>query len=206
MSELIPKVESELQDAIRAIQQPRTNFQLEHFVVGQHDTEPRRWMQCVLELQLKIHALKRAAIVRRQIERKIVAFESLASIEAGDEAELLRLDLEAHELATLGAIREAETLYSIFKSFQKIYTREELDEAEAEYWQKRIMRQARQEINATGAIGVGNQDALEQIGVPPESLLLESQKCMNHKDRMQSGNSSTFRLPSPSTPHLDLKT
>jgi hypothetical protein len=164
MNDLIQQCESDLAAAVLAIQQPRTNFQIQHFVVGQHDTEPRRWHQCVLELQIKIQLLKRAEIERRMTLRKIERLRQSSELDSRDQADLLTIDLEAHELAVLGAVREAETLYAIYKSFGRTYTREELDAAETEYWQLRLTRQAKHELIANGRIGVGNLDSLEQIG------------------------------------------
>src|ERR1019366_66210 len=132
MNDLISKVGNDLAKAIRTIQQSRSNFQIEHFVVGQHDTEPRRWWQCVLELQIKLQNLRRAVIQRRQTERKLLSLDNAGTDESRDEAALLRLDREDHELAVLGAVRETECLYAIFKSFDRIFTREELDAAEAD--------------------------------------------------------------------------
>lgn len=229
MNDILRKCESELSHAITAIQQPRTNFQLAHFVVGQHDTEARCWHQCVLELQIKLGALKRAEIGSRQVARKIAALEACGDIEADDEAALLRLDLEDHERAVLGAEREAQALYAIFLSFPRGYSREELDAAEEEYWRKRLTRQARQEINATGTIGVGNQDALEQIGISPGPLLAEAKECLNSQNqstystdttaatatanvclnsqsREYSERSSILRLPSPGMSSPDCAT
>lgn len=170
MNDILSQLESnELRDAIVAIQQPRTDFQIQHFVVGQHDTEPRRWMQCVLELSIKLNVLKRSAIERRKAMRKLAELELLATHgneDAADDAELMRLDLEQHDLATVGAIREAQALYAIFKSFKKQYTHAELMESEAEYWQARLTRQAKHSLVATGRIGVGDLDSWEQIGQP----------------------------------------
>jgi hypothetical protein len=200
MNDLITKFESELAGAIEAIQQPRTDFQLAHFVVGQHDTEPRRWWQCVLELQLKIQSLKRAQIERRRTMRRILELEA-GDLDARDEAALLRLGIEETDLAIIGAVRETQALYAIFRSFPKSYTREELDDAEAEYWQKRLVRQARQEINSMGTIGVGNQDSLEQIGISPGPLLAEARACLQQSER-----SSTSLPRSPGTLPPGLKT
>src|SRR5260370_26300270 len=111
MIDLISFDRTELDDAILAIQQPRTDFQLRHFVVGQHDTEARRWLQCVLELQNKIDVLERAQIGRRQLTRRIAALRN-GDDDARDEAALLTLDLRAQDRAVIGAVREAETLYA----------------------------------------------------------------------------------------------
>lgn len=167
MNELISQFETpEFHEAVLAIQQPRTDFQLAHFVVGQHDTEPRRWHQCVLELSIKIHAIKRAAIERRKAERKLAALMATPDPDALDDAELLRLDLEQHDLATVGAIREAQTLLAIFRSFGRTYSHGELMAAESEYWQARLTRQAKHSLVATGRIGVGDLDSFAQIGQP----------------------------------------
>jgi hypothetical protein len=165
MNDLLSKCESELSPALKTIQMPRTPFQLQHFVVGQHDTEPRRWHQCVLEMQIKLFALRRAQISRRQLCRKIGALRR-GDDELRDQAALLQVDLEEQDLAIIGAVRELETLYAIFKAFPRTYTREELDAAEAEYWQKRLTRQAKHELIAQGRVGIGNLESLEQIGQP----------------------------------------
>ena len=62
MSDLIPIHErvdkaidlvKEMEDAFLEIQQPRTAYVLEKFVVGQHDHVTQSYAQCVLELQVK---------------------------------------------------------------------------------------------------------------------------------------------------------
>ena len=40
-----------IQDAIAEIQQPRSRYQLVHFVIGQHDTPEMRFYQLMMELQ-----------------------------------------------------------------------------------------------------------------------------------------------------------
>ena len=166
---------AELQMAVREIQQPRTPFELRHFVVGQHESEPRAWAQCTLELDTKLRNLRRAEISERQLRRKIERLEARGTEAALDKAELTRIDLEEQSLAVLGAQREAEALYAIWQSFGRTYTREELNAAEAEYWQKRLTRQAMLDMNANGRIGVGNQDALRMAGMPVPGLPTYSQ-------------------------------
>jgi hypothetical protein len=157
---------AELDESIKAIQQPRTDFQIKHFVVGQHVSEPRRWWQCVLELQIKLQNIRRAEIHQRQSRRKIERLEKIGTPAALDKAELERIDLEDHSLAMLGAVREAQCLWGIYKSFDRTFTREELEAAESEYWQLRLAMQAQHDMNANGRVGVGNQDALRMIGQP----------------------------------------
>lgn len=164
-----------LKAAFRAIQMPRTPFVLEHFVAGQHDGEPARYAQVVLELQDKYYAVRRAQIGRARLVDRIAALRRrlwwpVGRRERAREVELLELDLEQQDLAVLGAIREAAALLELWQSFDRQYTREELNAAQPEYWMKRLTRQANQDVTATGRVGVGNQEALRQIGmaVTPE--------------------------------------
>ena len=48
---------ADMHSAFDEIQMPRTPFMLQHFVVGSQDTEPQRYHQCVLELQIKYDAI-----------------------------------------------------------------------------------------------------------------------------------------------------
>jgi hypothetical protein len=153
----------EMETAFLEIQQPRTPFVLEKFVVGQHDTLETQYQQCVLELQVKYDNIRRAKLNKKKIFIKIAEHESKNSELDQIEADILKIDLEEQERAMLGAIREFETLYAIWQSFPKKYTREDIDKNQAEYWQKRLSRQAQQDIQATGRVGAGNSEALRQI-------------------------------------------
>jgi hypothetical protein len=154
----------EMQDAFAAIQQPRSDFAIERFVVGQHDTDPRRYHQCVLELQVKYNAVRRALLKEQKLtierDRLLASEDEIARIEAQEK----QIDLDELVLAMSGTLREFECLYRIYKSFKQQYSYEELQAAEAEYWHKRLNRQAAQELLAGGRVGVGNQEALAQIG------------------------------------------
>lgn len=163
----IDTIISELQEDFEAIQMARPPFVLEKFVVGAHrqDSEAQGWAHCVLEMKIKYDAIRRARIGRQIILLEINRLEA-----SGDEidklkAGLKRIDLEEQDRAELGAIREFEALYHIYRSFGKRYTRDELNASQPEYWRNRLTRQARQDLLAAGRIGQGNQDALGQIGL-----------------------------------------
>ena len=166
---------AELKDAFMEIQQPRPPFVLEHFVIGQHDTEPQQYAQCVVELQIKYDNIRRAQLNRQKLELEIAELESRAEEADTDnqaeryriDAKLKGIDVEEQDRAFVGALREFECLYGMWKSFGKTYTRQELNEAQPEYWTKRLSRQAQQDLLATGRVGQGNQEALKQIGRAP---------------------------------------
>ena len=164
MNPLISSCEVNSLLPIRAIQQPRTDFQLKRFVVGQHDTEPRRWWQCVLELQIKIQNLKRAQIQRRQLERKIQACVA-AGRNPRTKPNFCSSKWKTTIWPYLVHIREAETLYCNLQIFPSVIHSEELNAAEEEYWQ-RGLRGKPPRACVTGRVGVGNLDSLRQIGKP----------------------------------------
>ena len=153
----------EMENAFLEIQQPRSAFVLEKFVVGQHDTLETQYSQCVLELQVKYDNIRRAKLNKKKLQIKIDEYIKKGSEIDLIESELLKIDLEEQDRAMLGALREFEALYSIWQSFPKKYTREELDANQPEYWQRRLTRQAQQDIQSGGRIGVGNQEAIRQL-------------------------------------------
>lgn len=170
LDERIDKVLSainEMEDAFSAIQQPRTGYVLEHFVVGQHDTEHQRYAQCVLEMQIKYDNIRRAKLNKRKLEIKIAEFEAKNTELDQIEADIIKIDIEEQDRAMLGALREFEALYKIWQQFPQKFSRADLDSNQEQYWKLRLQRQAYQDMQATGRIGVGNHEALRQIGMAP---------------------------------------
>lgn len=188
----------ELQAAIRSIQQPRSTFQIEKFVVRQHDTLERQYHQCVLELYVKYNNIRRAMLQRRRLE---IDIRDLAAQDEDERRSLdlqeKQYDLEDLDLALLGAVREFEVLYSIFCSMPQ-FTYEEIQAAEEGYWRTRLTRQAAEDIGAFGHIGVGNRDSLWMAGFiehPGEALrLLVEDNPLTEEGK---DNDSICHLPSP---------
>jgi hypothetical protein len=178
VTEAVKAIE-ELEQSFLEIQQPRTSYVIEKFVVGQHDTIEMQFSQCVLEIQIKVANLKRAKLGKRKIEIQIKELEDKGTEIDQIDADLKRIDLQEQDLAVLGALRELEALYKIYQSFPKKYTREEIDNAQENYWKLRLDRQAQQDLQATGRIGVGNSEALRQInltGTPKLDHIREVEK------------------------------
>ena len=66
----------EIDKAILEVQQPRSRFQLERFVLGQHATPEMQYYQTVIELQDSIYKYKLAAINVKKAELKISKLRS----------------------------------------------------------------------------------------------------------------------------------
>ena len=122
LNQELNKVVSELQNAFLEIQQPRTEFTLRHFVVGQHDTIEQQYAQCVLEMQIKYDNIRRALLSKKRIEIEIKELESKNTEIDLIDAEIKKIDLEAQDRAIVGAWREFQVLYKIWNEFPKKYT------------------------------------------------------------------------------------
>jgi len=165
--------QQELLDDFNAIQMARTPEVLRKFVIGAQamDHPAQGWAQCVLELQIKYDDIRRAKINAELIELEITDLETTGDTKSLLNAKLKRIDLEAQDRALLGAVREFQSLYTIYQSFDKRYTRDELNTSQVEYWQNRLTRQALQEQQSRQlGIGAGNLEALREIELSPLSL------------------------------------
>ncbi len=150
-------------EAIAEIQQPRSRYQLIHFVIGQHDTPEMRFYQLCLELQDMGYKLRTAQLSVRKTEIEIARL-----LETGDELDALEAEekevgLEQTLIVMRGAERELAILTDLFDESQK-FTRDEIEHAQPEYWQKRLTRQTNLQIMA-GGVGWAQLDSMRQIGL-----------------------------------------
>jgi len=157
-----------ISEAIAEIQQPRSRFQLIHFVIGQHDTPEMRFYQLCLELQDMGYKLRVAELSVRKTEIEISRL-----LETGDEldaieAEEKQVGLEQTLIVMRGAEREIAVLTDLFDESQK-FTRDEIEHAQPEYWQKRLTRQTNLQI-MSGNVGWAQLDSMRQIGLLDEMV------------------------------------
>lgn len=157
---------------IEAIQQNRSNYQIKHFVVGQHQTPARQRMQTVLELQIKLFNIRRAQLsadkINVELDRLISSGERMEPFDEKlrmIEIEEKKTDLAEIELSRLSQVREAECLYAILHELPT-FTYEQYQEEEDKYWILRIGEQIELSRLNTGAPGVGNHQALLQMNRP----------------------------------------
>ncbi len=177
MNELIRPDDESLSKDFEAIQDPTPEFSMRHFVVGQHHTKGQQWAQTTLELQNRAFAVAIHDIEAEIQLTKIDGLEGNVSIaEAKQKIRLLkakkiRLEIRSAELARIGTVRGIEHLVRIKNELEsehegRGWSREELDGELAEYWGRRLSWQAAMDLNATGRVGVGNQDALRMARMP----------------------------------------
>ena len=155
----------EIEKAIAEVQQPRSRFQLERFVLGQHATPEMQYYQVCLELQDMIYKYKLAEINEKKAKLKIERLRS-----SGDEldelkAQEIELSLENTRFAVIGAQRELAHLIDIWESFQQKYTRNEIEQAQPEYWRARLTDNAKAMLMGGTSVNAGHIQAMEQAGV-----------------------------------------
>mgnify|MGYP003153008178 FL=1 len=163
----------ELEQAIEAIQQPRSRFQLEHFVVRAHDTPEMQFHQVVLELSVAVPNYRIALISKRRQEREIERLKDSDDPDADLDLEEKQITYGQFCAILVGTERELAALMDIYNAVPH-FTRTEIDHAQPEYWEKRLNRQAQLSI-MSGKIGWADLEALRQID-QLDPLIEEHQK------------------------------
>jgi uncharacterized coiled-coil protein SlyX len=165
----------EINKAIAEVQQPRSRFQLEAFVLGQHATDEMRYYQTVIELQDSIYKYKLAKIKVQRAEIKINKLRSMGKELDELKAQEIELGLAQTQFAMLGAEREMKHLIEIFNSFEQKYTREEIETAQPDYWQARLTNNAKAMLMGGQSVNAAHIEAMEQAGVL-DSFVAEVEK------------------------------
>lgn len=165
----------EINKAIAEVQQPRSRFQLEAFVLGQHATDEMRYYQTVIELQDMIYKYKLAEIAVKKTETKILKLRS-----TGDDLDELKaqeheLGLAQTRFTMIGAERELAHLVEIWQSFDHKYTRDEIESAQPNYWQARLTNNAKAMLMGGQSVNAAHIEAMEQAGVL-DSFVAEVEK------------------------------
>lgn len=176
-----------------------TEFQMKYFVVGSQHNNFRQFKQIILELEVRLTNLEQMELdleknrlEKALVEEKINKEESPAQ-KALFQHEIKKLDIN-HENAlraierTKGEITFLKNIEDEFRS--KIDVKELIDNQEkyeTEYWIKRMANQSALELLTTGRIGVGNLEALMQMGSENfKKTLVEATRITNEvKDQVK---------------------
>ena len=94
-----------------------------------------------------------------KIKRKLAEKDELSDLEA----EEMQIGLDHTLMIMKGAEREIEILEDLFHSCTH-FTRDEIEHAQPEYWEKRLTRQTNLQIMA-GNVGWAQLDSMRQIGL-----------------------------------------
>lgn len=153
-----------------------TQFQIKHFVIGSQHNNFRQFKQILLEMEVRMTNLEQIGLdmEKNRLER------DLAEEKMNSETSPAQKALYAHEIKKLdvgyeNGMRAMERtkgelnyLKSIENEFrEKIDVKELMENQELyenDYWIKRLANQAALELLTVGRIGVGNLEALMQMG------------------------------------------
>jgi len=193
----LTKIEQSLSDellaAFKEMPQAKSDYVLKEMVIGGHETIEMQYAHCVLNLRLAYNALRRAKISLEKSDYQTAQYKEKAKTDKLFEFKWQEkeIDKEECECAVIGKMREFSCLYKIWQSFPKKFTRADVNTAEPEYWKRRAIKQANQDIIAVGRVRQGNQDLLRQIGreMAPQ---LDHVKETEH--RFIEGNSNSSKL------------
>lgn len=160
----------EIDKAIAEVQQPRSRFQLERFVLGQHATLEMQYYQVCLELQDTLHKIRINELAIKKSEIKIQRLRNSNDEIDQIEAEINNLELQQTKIAFLGAQRELAHLVEIWNSFNHKYTRKEIEAAQPEYWKARLFDNAEAMILGQGTVNPAHLETMKQAGTLEEFL------------------------------------
>ena len=164
----------DIQLSLAECQMPRTRFQLEHFVVGAHDTPEMQFVQVCRELEALHYTIKEVSMSVKKTEYEIEDLRDNGDRISQIEADIKELGLERTRLVAIGACREYDTLVEIYDQIPH-FTREQIDASQPDYWQARLGRQANLQ-GMTGSPNWAHLEALDQIGVLQPMIELQQAK------------------------------
>lgn len=172
----------QIKAAIAEVQQPRSRFQLEKFVVNQHPTVEMQYFQTLIELQDMFYKYESAKITMQITEAKIKKLRSTKDEIDELKAQKLELGLEQTKFGLIGAEREIAHLVDIWKSFEKQYTREEIESAQSHYWKQRLTNNVNAMLIGEGRINPAHIESLDQAGALEEFLAnrIESENALRN--------------------------
>jgi hypothetical protein len=163
----------------------QSKFQIEKLVIN-HVSPARLWRQALLELFQKAQALHKARCDRdrseieiRQKNREIASLKKNPTEETDDEIALLKVDIQEKEFGfrcqeklIADALIEVKNILDVLEKVPA-YDRDGFEKEEPEYWQKRFVLQAKNEILQSGSISAGLLESIQKIGFDPTKTFME---------------------------------
>ena len=167
MDELLPDIyqyiDNDIVKLFAEVNQSRSKFQLENFVLKQHDTSEMQYVQCLTELESLYYTVRSVSLKLKKDEIEIKRLRETGDEIDEIEAQLKELGIEQTRLVGVGTFREIKILLDLLKTFPR-YTREEIEKAQPDYWNKRLTRQYDLQVATKDAGAAGHLNSLIQSG------------------------------------------
>ena len=162
--------QSKLNQKFRSVPFGMSVFQIEHFNRGQ-ETPERLYRNCLLQLSQKMRILKECEFRRKRFEIDLEEIEEKLQNTDGFEKRRLEIDRDEKVFNLEQEIKLIEDCYIECKTYENIldqlpeFTREQFEDAEKFYWEKRLLADMRREVLSDGRVSKDTMEALEQIGI-----------------------------------------
>jgi hypothetical protein len=150
------------------IDQSRSRFQIERFVVGQHHTLEMQYVQLVRELAGLQDAVEEGELIASKLDAEAEELRESGKRSADIEAELKErqaVSVRRRLISTRREMRMMEELFATYPSF----TRDDVEEAQEQYWKERLLRTAALQA-LSGGVEWAQAEAVWQAGALPELL------------------------------------
>ena len=178
----------------------RSQFMLKHLTCSQADNWTRL-RQVSAEMANKRMALNEAKFgymesqVKIKMKRKKLEEETDPLKKELLEIQTAKMESQSSEVLVKveGALKEIETLAQMHDQLKEIIgdvSEEEFEKAQVQSHIKRAMTQSVREVRERGAIGCGNQEYLEQVGVSVTSALKEIRDFLKQESDTNVANTS----------------
>ena len=157
-------------DIFRNVPFGKSVFQIVNFTDGK-ETPQRRYRHCLLQLNQKSNILKECEFRQKRCKIDILELKEKLKSAQGFEKQRLEINLEEKEYQLSVEIKLIEdcmievVIYQRILKSLPVFTREEFEQAEQEYWEKRLLSNARREMIASGSVSPQTIESLENIGM-----------------------------------------
>jgi len=141
----------------------RSDYQLRHFVVGQHDTPHMRYRQILMEAKQLVTKIRFAEleVEKQRIKLKRLGDDPLDQIKAEKRRMNITITLDLIE----GARRELTFLLTLANEYPP-FTPQEIEENQQEYWEARLQRQANLDrLSVEQQVSAGNLTSMLNAGL-----------------------------------------
>lgn len=141
----------------------RSDYQLRHFVIGQHDTPQMRYRQILMEVKQLLVKIRFAEL---NVEKKRIKLERLTD----DPLDQIKADKHRMSIAiTLDLIeaarRELDCLLAMASEYPH-YTPQDIEDNQQEYWETRLQRQATlDQLSVEQQVSAGNLTSMLNAGL-----------------------------------------
>ena len=169
-----------IQTAIKEIQQSRSRYQIEKFVVGQHDSPEMQYYQLVIEANGTTNAIAETELRIQKLKAEADELRETGKKSDSIEAQIKELSIPEFETQLIGQRRELAFMEELFSQYEN-YTREDIERAQPEYWRQRLMRVGEMQMLARqGGVDWAQLEALYQANLLQDAIA--EMPTMSHLD------------------------